>query len=85
MEDAATAEIARSQLWQWIHHGVTTDSGEEVTLERARRILREETEKLLCEGANRDRLTSAAELLDELISAREFPEFLTLAAYKKLS
>jgi malate synthase len=85
MEDAATAEIARSQLWQWIRHEATTDSGETVTLQRARQMLKEESDRLLAEGADRARLESAVELLDGLISAKEFPEFLTLAAYEKLS
>jgi len=84
MEDAATAEIARSQLWQWIRHGATTEAGEKVTLSRCRLILKEESEKLAAEGADMARLASAGELLDGLISAKEFPEFLTLAAYKKL-
>jgi malate synthase len=84
MEDAATAEIARSQLWQWIRHRATTESGEPVTLERCRAILKEETEKLASQGADRRRLDSAAELLEGLFSAKEFPEFLTLKAYEKL-
>jgi malate synthase len=84
MEDAATAEIARSQLWQWIRHGATTEAGEKVTLERCRTILKEETEKLAAGGADRRRLESAGELLDGLFSAEEFPEFLTLTAYERL-
>ena len=84
MEDAATAEIARSQLWQWIRHGATTDTGEKVTLGKCRAILKEETESLAAAGADRQRLDAAAELLDGLFSAREFPEFLTLRAYEKL-
>ena len=40
MEDTATAEIARAQLWQWIRHGVTTEEGAPVTLDRVRRLLR---------------------------------------------
>jgi malate synthase len=85
MEDAATAEIARSQLWQWIRHEARTDSGEPVTVTRCRAILREETERLKDEGLDSGRLASAGELLDTLYSAQEFPEFLTLAAYQKLS
>jgi malate synthase len=84
MEDAATAEIARSQLWQWINLGAVMETGEQVTLELCRRVLKEETEKLAAQGADQVRLESARELLDGLISAREFPEFLTLAAYGKL-
>jgi malate synthase len=84
MEDAATAEISRSQLWQWIHHSVKTDHGEEITLDWCRTLLQEERQKIEHGGADRARLASASELLDSLISAREFPEFLTLAAYQRL-
>lgn len=84
MEDAATAEIARSQLWQWIRHQATTESGEPITLERCRAILTEERGRLESEGADSEKLASAAELLDSMFSAEAFPEFLTLAAYQKL-
>jgi malate synthase len=85
MEDAATAEIARSQLWQWIRHGARTDSGEPITLERCRVILGEERTRLEREGVDSRRLATAAELLDAMFAAEVFPEFLTLAAYQKLS
>jgi malate synthase len=85
MEDAATAEIARSQLWQWIRHGAKTEAGEPITVERCRGMLAEEMEKLIGEGGNEERLRSAGELLESLFSAEEFPEFLTLAAYQKLA
>jgi malate synthase len=85
MEDAATAEIARSQLWQWIRHRAATDSGEPITLKRCRMILSEERNRLEAEGGDRERLGSAAELLDSMFSAKVFPEFLTLAAYQRLS
>jgi malate synthase len=84
MEDAATAEIARSQLWQWIRHGATTESGKRITVEWCRSILQEEETRLQNEGSDRERLATAASLLDSMFSAREFPEFLTLAAYQKL-
>ena len=84
MEDAATAEISRSQLWQWIRHGAATESGEPITLQRCRTILGEERVKLEQEGGNPERLDTAAELLDSMFSAEQFPEFLTLAAYQKL-
>jgi malate synthase len=85
MEDAATAEIARSQLWQWIHHRATTDSGEAITAERCREILREEQDRLGKEGGDVGRLATAGTLLDSMFSAEEFPEFLTLAAYQQLN
>jgi len=85
MEEAATAEISRSQLWQWIHHQATTTDGEEITLARCREILREEMEKLEQSGGDHERLAGAGELLDSLMAAEVFPEFLTLAAYQRLS
>jgi malate synthase len=84
MEDTATAEIARAQLWQWVRHGVRTEEGEPVTLERVRALLVEETERLKSEAGAEHRLSEAAALLDALVSAHEFPEFLTLGAYEKL-
>jgi len=84
MEDAATAEIARSQLWQWIRHGAKTEDGRSITRERCRGILAEETAVLVSAGADPARLATAAELLDGLFSAEQFPEFLTLTAYEKL-
>jgi malate synthase len=84
MEDAATAEIARSQLWQWIRHGAATESGEPITVERCRAILNEERTRLEGGDGSDGRLGTAAELLESMFSAESFPEFLTLAAYEKL-
>ena len=77
MEDAATAEIARSQVWQWIHHGVTLPSGEAITPALVRRIVAEDMERGDAEDAARALFEQAA--LDE-----DFPEFLTLPAYERL-
>jgi malate synthase len=85
MEDAATAEIARSQLWQWIRHRATTGAGEPITLDRCRAILGAERTRLEESAGNAERLAQAAELLDQMFSAETFPEFLTLAAYQRLS
>src|SRR4026209_2321047 len=63
MEDAATAEIARSQLGLWIRHRGPTEKGEPVTLERCRGVLREETEQLVAAGGVPERLAAAGELL----------------------
>jgi malate synthase len=82
MEDTATAEIARAQLWQWVRHGVRTEEGAAVTLERVRGLLAEERRRL--ESGPEHRLAEAAALVDALVSAQEFPEFLTLGAYEKL-
>ena len=85
MEDTATAEIARSQLWQWIHHRVTTERRAAITLDRVRKILAEELVRLREELPGGSRLDDAAQLLDRLVAAKEFPEFLTLEAYQRLS
>ena len=84
MEDTATAEIARAQLWQWIRHSVRTEQGEPVTLDRVRAMLGEEVGRLESAAPGDNRLAEAAELLEGLVAAREFPEFLTLGAYEKL-
>jgi malate synthase len=81
MEDTATAEIARAQLWQWVRHGTTTEDGRPVTLARVRAMLAEELETRRDAGGRWD---DAAGLLDGLVAAERFPDFLTLAAYQKL-
>ena len=79
MEDAATAEIARSQIWQWIHHdGGKLDDGRKVTLELYTTLLGEELKKLPASGLPYER---AGELLTSLVSPKAFTEFLTLPGY----
>ena len=88
MEDAATAEISRSQLWQWIRHGAVLDDGRPVTAELYRSLRDEELAALRGEvGAaewSGGQYERAAELLDGLILQPEFTEFLTLPAYEAL-
>jgi malate synthase len=83
MEDAATAEIARSQIWQWIHHerGVL-DDGRKVTLELYKAILGEELSKLTAQAGSSLPYAKAAELLTKLVSSKGFTEFLTLPGYE---
>ena len=81
MEDVATAEIARSQLWQWIHNNASFD-GTPITLALYRRIKTEELGKLGGEGSGR--LKEASEILDTLVETPRFVEFLTLPAYPHL-
>jgi malate synthase len=83
MEDTATAEIARSQLWQWIRHRARTEDGAMITLDRCRAVLSDELARLESSGSA-GRWREAAELLDQLMSAAEFPEFLTLRAYERV-
>ena len=90
MEDAATAEISRSQVWQWIRHPEgKLDDGRNITIQLAEQILTEELGKLKAtfgnEGYANGRYTEAAELFLSLISKDEFIEFLTLPGYEKIS
>ncbi|HUO69370.1 MAG TPA: malate synthase A [Solirubrobacteraceae bacterium] len=88
MEDAATAEISRSQIWQWIHHGTTLEDGRVVTRELVRGVLEEEMGKIReSVGENTWRAGRPAETreLFELVSlGTEMLEFLTLPAYEYL-
>jgi malate synthase len=85
MEDAATAEISRAQLWQWIRHGARTSDGATVTAATYRAVRDAELRAL--EGARGDeggRLREAAELLDALVLEEQFTEFLTIPGYRYL-
>ncbi len=87
MEDAATAEISRSQVWQWIRSpkGVL-DDGRKVTLELFRVLLASELRKVSSlPGAAQLRNDEAAWLLDRLVSADEFADFLTEPAYEMVA
>jgi malate synthase len=84
MEDAATAEISRSQLWQWRTHAVPLEGDQLMTAERYTAIRDEELARL--SSASREfPWTDAAALLDELVLSNEFAEFLTIRAYDTLS
>jgi malate synthase len=80
MEDTATAEISRAQLWQWRFHRAELDDGRPVTAELYVQIRDEELIKLGGEGAGR--LREAREILDRLVLDDEFTEFLTYLAYE---
>ena len=89
MEDAATAEISRSQLWQWIHHAnATFDDGRRITTELYRTLLLDEVKKieeiLGSELVQSPRFALARELFNQLVMKEEFTEFLTAEAYKLL-
>jgi malate synthase len=89
MEDAATAEISRTQVWQWVHHpeGILSD-GRKVTLKMFRVVLGEELLKIKKaigdERYSKGNYEKAARLFDEIISNEELEEFLTLKAYDYL-
>ena len=83
MEDAATAEISRSQLWQWRVHAIPLDDGRPLTAERYAAVRDEELTGLRSAAPDAP-WADAAALLDELVLADEFAEFLTLGAYPRL-
>ncbi len=82
MEDAATAEISRAQLWQWIHCSTKLDDGRPMTAALYQSIRVEELAKL--GGAGAGRYGDAAKLLDRLVLSDSFEEFLTIPAYALL-
>lgn len=88
MEDAATAEISRTSIWQWIRHGKTLQSGEGVTEALFRKMLREEMQVIRQELGdtrfNGGRFAEAAALMERITTQPELVEFLTLPGYRLL-
>jgi malate synthase len=90
MEDAATAEISRAQLWQWVHHHATiTDGpngGQPVTEALVNQAIEAElaATKPKVDPARYSAYERAATLMRQLISSEKFPDFLTLAAYSEV-
>jgi len=81
MEDAATAEISRSQLWQWMFASAITDHGEIVTHRWIEELLDEEFARL--ERFDGDRFEDARDIFEEVTLSQDFPSFLTLPAYAR--
>jgi malate synthase len=87
MEDAATAEISRSQVWQWLHNGVRLDDGQPVTRELAEQIIADELASIRENaGAAFDapRYDQAIALFSQVALADDYAEFLTLPAYERM-
>jgi malate synthase A len=88
MEDAATAEISRVQVWQWLHHGARLADGRAIERELVRATLADELAKRRAElGTERwaeSRFELAARIFEDLIASPELPDFLTLSAYEHL-
>ncbi|GAB3235804.1 malate synthase A [Hymenobacter seoulensis] len=90
MEDAATAEISRAQVWQWLHTpGTILDDGRPVTQELYRSLVPSQLEKIRAqvgeEQYSRGNYLEAARLFDRLVSSEKFIEFLTVPAYDQLA
>jgi malate synthase len=85
MEDAATAEISRSQVWQWLHNGVTLAGGEQVTRELVERLIEEEMQTIgERTDTSRGRWADARAMFTDISLADEYAEFLTLPAYERM-
>ncbi|CAM5279849.1 malate synthase A [Streptomyces fumanus] len=88
MEDAATAEISRSQIWQWINAGVVLDNGERVTAELARKVAAEELAAIRAEIGDEafaaGNWQQAHDLLLTVALDEDYADFLTLPAYERL-
>jgi malate synthase len=88
MEDAATAEISRTQLWQWVHHGVTLSDGRAVTAELVRQVLDEETAKIRAAVGedvwNAGHPRQTREVFESVALTEPLIEFLTVPAYALL-
>ncbi|MGK0722922.1 malate synthase A [Leucobacter sp. W1478] len=81
MEDAATAEISRSQIWQWIHQDQSTADGTRITKQWVEQIVRETAQSF--DRFAGDRFDDAIELFEEVALGDQFPTFLTLPAYSR--
>ncbi len=87
MEDAATAEISRSQVWQWLHNGITLAEGQLVTRELVEQIIGEELAKIrqaLGEAFDAAQYDQAVALFKEVALADDYAEFLTIPAYERM-
>ena len=88
MEDAATAEISRAQVWQWVRHDQVLQDGRPVTRELVREIVREENDRVKAamgeEAYAKGRFEDAAKLMLDLVEQPVFEEFLTLPAYDRI-
>ena len=88
MEDAATAEISRSALWQWVKHGVMMDTGGVASKKAFEKMLDEEynvvQEEVGQNSSDSDKLDEAKKLLKKLVTSRELTDFLTLPAYRSI-
>ncbi|MEQ8470717.1 MAG: malate synthase A [Marinoscillum sp.] len=89
MEDAATAEISRSQLWQWIHHNCYTVSGTNINIELYEQLKLEELEKIRelvgHENFSKGKFKEAVQIFDRLVKSDQLEDFLTIHAYDYLN
>jgi malate synthase len=88
MEDAATAEICRTQVWQWVKYRATLDGGRPVTADLVRQLVAHQSaeihQKIGSTRFSEGRYELAAQILERMMTASELPDFLTLIAYEHL-
>ena len=89
MEDAATAEISRTQVWQWAHYGRQLSNGKKVNGAMIRDVIREELDKIRTNvGDSRydaSKFPQAASLFEQMMVSPDLKDFLTLEAYRFIS
>ncbi|HME10560.1 MAG TPA: hypothetical protein VKG25_26130, partial [Bryobacteraceae bacterium] len=88
MEDAATAEICRAQVWQWVKHGAKMKDGRAVDAAFVKQVIAEQTEKIRQELGpeqfGKTKFPKAKMLYEEMMTSSDFPDFLTLGAYDNI-
>lgn len=85
MEDAATAEVSRSQLWQWSKHGITTNEGKKIDKQYALKLLYEQADKLEKGGPKNNKFKLAAKYFATQVTGEEYAEFLTSLLYNEIT
>jgi len=85
MEDAATAEVSRSQLWQWCRHGVTTSEGKKVTKDYALKLLHEQARELESKAQKGNKHQLAAKYFEGQVTGEDYSEFLTSLLYNEIT
>lgn len=84
-EDAATAEVSRSQLWQWVRHGVTTAEGKKVDKQYALRLLKECTDELASKAPKGNKFGLAAQYFAGQVTGEDYADFLTTLLYDEIT
>ncbi|KAH0847038.1 malate synthase, glyoxysomal [Fonsecaea monophora] len=85
MEDAATAEVSRSQLWQWVKHGVKTAEGKTVDKAYALKLLREQAEELASKAPKGNKYQLAARYFESQVTGEDYADFLTSLLYNEIT
>lgn len=85
MEDAATAEVSRSQLWQWVRHGVTTAEGKRVDKAYALRLLKEQADALAAAAPKGHKFGLAAQYFASQVTGEDYADFLTSLLYNEIT